>query len=111
MAYCKVTDGEGSDEVVINNIEKDLYEEIKISNDPFQGLKDDPGPINYFLCGTKAILTVNEEVRSKVAKPVGLKILIDSNVPPAAGLSSSSAFTVCSALTVAHANGVLDQIP
>ena len=39
-----------------------------------------------------------------------MKILIDSIVPAAAGLSSSSAFTVCTAITTAHANGVLDQI-
>jgi len=39
-----------------------------------------------------------------------MKILIDSIVPPAAGLSSSSAFTVCAAITTAHANGVLAQL-
>jgi len=46
-----------------------------------------------------------------VKTPAGMKILIDSNVPPAAGLSSSSAFTVCSAITCAHANGILNKIP
>ena len=35
MAYVKVTEGEGSDEIVLNNIEKDLYPEIKISTDPY----------------------------------------------------------------------------
>ena len=45
-----------------------------------------------------------------VAQPKGMKILIDSIVPPAAGLSSSSAFTVCAAITTAHANDVLDSI-
>ena len=109
MAYMKVPDGEeGSEEYTINNIDKDLYDPIKITTDPFQKLRDEPGPINYFLCGMKAILAHDETLRSKVAKPVGLKILIDSTVSPAAGLSSSSAFTVCSAITIAHANGVLD---
>lgn len=37
--------------------------------------------------------------------------MIDSLVPPAAGLSSSSAFTVCTAILTAHANGLLDKIP
>jgi galactokinase len=106
MAYVK----DESKDIVINNVE-DEYDEIKIANDPTQNLKNDPGPVNYFLCGYKAILEHNAELKSKVAKPCGLKILIDSNVPPAAGLSSSSAFTVCSAITTAHANGVLDQIP
>ena len=35
MAYIKVTEGDGSEEIVINNIEKDLYGEIKISTDPY----------------------------------------------------------------------------
>ena len=39
-----------------------------------------------------------------------MKILIDSIVPAAAGLSSSSAFTVCAAITTAHINGVLSQL-
>lgn len=46
-----------------------------------------------------------------VEKPRGMKVLIDSWVPREAGLSSSSAFTVCSAVLTAHINGVLDQIP
>jgi galactokinase len=43
--------------------------------------------------------------------PKGLKILIDSHVPPAAGLSSSSAFTVCAAVLTMHANGLTEKIP
>ena len=39
-----------------------------------------------------------------------MKIFIDSHVPPEAGLSSSSAFTVCSAVTTAFANGLIDKI-
>lgn len=39
-----------------------------------------------------------------------MKILIDSHVPVAAGLSSSSAFTVCVALVALHANGLEDKI-
>lgn len=111
MAYAKFTDGDDSENIVINNIEKDLYPEIKITTDPYQKLKEEPGPVNYFLCGYKAILAHNDEIKSKVAKPCGLKILIDSCVPPAAGLSSSSAFTVCSALVTGHSNGVLEKIP
>ena len=42
--------------------------------------------------------------------PKGMKILIDSVVPPAAGLSSSSAFTVCAAITTMHANGLTDKL-
>jgi galactokinase len=45
-----------------------------------------------------------------VTQPRGLKILIDSHVPPAAGLSSSSAFTVCAGLVTLHANGLINKI-
>lgn len=60
------------------------------------------------MCGYKAILAHNEDIRSLVKKPVGLKIMIDSRVPIAAGLSSSSAFTVCTAVTTMHANNIID---
>ena len=43
-------------------------------------------------------------------KPKGMKILIDSHVPAAAGLSSSSAYTVCAAVTTMHANGFTGEI-
>ena len=63
------------------------------------------------MCGYKAILAHNEGIRSLVKKPVGLKIMIDSRVPIAAGLSSSSAFTVCTAVTAMHANNIIDKVP
>jgi galactokinase len=63
------------------------------------------------LCGYKAILAINEELYKQVQKPKGMKIFIDSHVPPAAGLSSSSAFTVCSAVATAFANGLIEKIP
>jgi len=40
-----------------------------------------------------------------------MKIMIDSQVPPAAGLSSSSAFVVCAAVTTMHANGLTEHVP
>jgi len=46
-----------------------------------------------------------------VTKPKGLKIMIDSLVPPAAGVSSSSAFTVCASVVALHANGLNNTIP
>ena len=77
---------------------------------PTQPFSEAGSFINYFLCGYKAILAFNSPVMGDVAQPKGMKILIDSIVPPAAGLSSSSAFTVCAAITTAHANDVLDSI-
>ena len=67
--------------------------------------------MNYFFCGYKAILAHDSDVKNLLkGKPKGMKILIDSHVPPAAGLSSSSAFTVCAGVTTAHANGVIGLI-
>jgi len=37
---------------------------------------------------------------------LGLKVLIDGTIPRSAGLSSSSALVVCSALTTAINNGI-----
>lgn len=111
MAYVVVEEGEGADKIVINNIDKDTYPAIEISTDPFQKFADTASNVNYFLCGYKAILAHNEELRKKVqGKPKGLKIMIDSYVPPAAGLSSSSAFTVCTAIVTMHANGLTKEV-
>jgi N-acetylgalactosamine kinase len=37
---------------------------------------------------------------------LGMKVLIDGTIPLSAGLSSSSALVVCSALTTAIINGI-----
>lgn len=54
----------------------------------------------YFAAGYRAGLfeLVDEN------KIVGLQILIEGNIPWAAGISSSSAFCVCSALVANYAN-------
>jgi galactokinase len=66
--------------------------------------------VNYFLCGYKAILALDSPVKDKIAKPKGMKIFIHSLVPAAAGLSSSSAFCVCTAIVTMHANGLIHQV-
>lgn len=106
MAYCHTDD----DKIVIANYDKDTYDEETITTDPFQKFKETGHYLNYFLCGYKAILALDSPWKGKVSKPKGMRIYIDSLVPPAAGLSSSSAFCVCSSTLTAHANGLLDQI-
>jgi galactokinase len=54
---------------------------------------------------------MNEKYYNQVKKPKGFKILIDSKVPPAAGVSSSSAFTVCTALVTLHINDMTNKLP
>jgi galactokinase len=106
MAYAPSDD----DKITINNIDKDLYATEVISTDPFQKFKSDAHWLNYFLCGYKSVLALDSPVKSLVSKPVGLNILIWSLVPAAAGLSSSSAFCVCTAITTLHANGLIDKV-
>ena len=106
MAYAPADD----DRIVITNIDKDLYPSEAISTDPFQKFREDAHWLNYFLCGYKSILALNSPVKDRVAKPKGMKILIESLVPAAAGLSSSSAFCVCTAITTLHVNGLIDKI-
>ena len=55
---------------------------------------------SYFLCGYKGAC---EEV--SILRPRGLQVLVDGNLLPSAGLSSSSALVCCSALTTIVANG------
>jgi N-acetylgalactosamine kinase len=106
MAYIPTDD----DQITVNNIDKDLYPQEVITTEPTQKFKGDAHWINYFLCGYKAILALESPLKGQVSKPKGMKILIDSNVPAAAGLSSSSAFCVCAAVTTLHNNGLIDQM-
>jgi N-acetylgalactosamine kinase len=99
------------DEIEVNNIDKDQFPTERLSTDPFQKFKEGHHWINYFLCGYKAVLGTDEKYYSKVPNPKGVKILIDSHVPPAAGVSSSSAFTVCAAVLTMHANNLHETIP
>lgn len=56
---------------------------------------------HYFLAGVKGVIE-----KYSLKKPVHLKILVDGRVPPAAGLSSSSAFCVAATLCTVIANNV-----
>ena len=48
---------------------------------------------NYFLCGIKGVFE-----DCGVAKPVGMRCLVDGKIPNSAGLSSSSALVVSAAI-------------
>lgn len=106
MAYTLSDD----DQITLNNVDKDSFPKEVLSTDPFQKFKENAHWLNYFLCGYKAVLALDSQLKDKVAKPKGFKVLIDSLVPPAAGLSSSSAFCVCAAITTLHANGLLEAV-
>lgn len=55
----------------------------------------------YFLCGVKGI---RENFPS--TKYCGMKVLVSGNVPPASGLSSSSALVSAATLATSYANKV-----
>ena len=55
----------------------------------------------YFFCGLQGIVE-----HFSVASPIGMKVLLDGNIPPSAGLSSSSALVCCAALTTVIANNL-----
>ena len=57
---------------------------------------------DYFLCGYKGIVG-----DAGVRNPVGMDVMLEGNIPPSAGLSSSSALVCCAALATAHANGIV----
>ncbi|KAK9237639.1 ribosomal protein S5 domain 2-type protein [Lipomyces kononenkoae] len=57
---------------------------------------------NYFKCG----LLVAHQYLGNKRRPVGMDVLVDGTVPPAAGLSSSAAFICAAALATLRANGV-----
>lgn len=103
MAYSK----SDKDEIRLNNIDMINYEEKSLSTNQFQKLDEGTPWFNYFLCGYKGALT---EIGSEDLKPTGMKVFIDSTVPVAAGVSSSSAMVVCAALLALHANSLLEQM-
>ena len=54
---------------------------------------------NYFMCGYRGILE-----HEGMTKSQGLKMMMHGIVPPGAGLSSSSAFVCCAAMTTMYGN-------
>jgi len=62
--------------------------------------------VNYFIAGYNCILEYlmvnNQALESSLLRTTNINILVTGNVPFASGLSSSSALTVCSAITFLH---------
>jgi len=66
---------------------------------------DSPSWFHYFQCGYKAAFAARGETGE--VSHVGMKVLVDGNVPKSAGLSSSSALVVASTLATAVANRIV----
>ncbi|KAK2802698.1 galactokinase [Onygenales sp. PD_10] len=64
--------------------------------------------VNYFKAGLRVALKYMREraqARGETFVPASFNILVDGNVPPGGGISSSAAFVCASALAVVKANG------
>ena len=84
-------------EISFRNVNEDEYPDHTL---PVEGFCIDGHKwYNYLLCGFKGIVE-----SFNLTQPIGMDILVDGNVPPSAGLSSSSALVCCAALTTAYAN-------
>jgi galactokinase len=61
--------------------------------------------VNYFKAGlVGALKFLRKESGTSAFKPASLEVLLDGNVPPGGGISSSAAFVCASALAVMKAN-------
>ena len=90
-----------SGELRFSNIDTALYTDHTC---PATGFEIDRKKIiwyNYILCGIKGMM---EEMA--IEKPTGIDMLVDGSIPPASGLSSSSALVCCAALVTLCANEV-----
>lgn len=76
------------------NVKINTFEELQIENDQ----NGKPHWYNYILCGVKGAL---EHLNDK--KITGVQLLIDGNIPPASGLSSSSALVSAACLSFLYA--------
>ncbi|KAG6460361.1 hypothetical protein O3G_MSEX011933 [Manduca sexta] len=79
------------------NTKLNTFEDITIQPDA----DGKPFWYNYVLCGVKGAM---EFLKNKITN--GLQIYIDGNIPPASGLSSSSALVSASFLSFLHAQNV-----
>ena len=61
---------------------------------------------NYYLCGVKGILEALNVGDNTKPELYGMQIALSGNIPPASGLSSSSALVSASILATAHIHGM-----
>ncbi|GAB0098251.1 N-acetylgalactosamine kinase [Sergentomyia squamirostris] len=85
---------------------QDSYKPFKCPIDSFKiEQPEGRGPEwhNYFLCGVRG--AVDEMASNGVGQTKGLMVAVSGNIPPASGLSSSSALVSAACLATMYANG------
>ncbi|XP_062061859.1 N-acetylgalactosamine kinase isoform X2 [Lepus europaeus] len=78
-----------------------LYPDFSTSSNNIQIDKTKPLWHNYFLCGFKGI-----QEHFGLSDLTGMNCLVDGNIPPSSGLSSSSALVCCAGLVTLTALGM-----
>jgi galactokinase len=92
--------------VLIRNMDGSRFPSHKIRLDPKRDIKIDPTKhlwTNYFMAGLIGAVNLLKK-RIPGFCPNEMDILIDGNIPPGGGLSSSAAFVCASALAVMEAH-------
>ena len=89
------------------NVKSDKYKPFHVDLDKEITISDDaPHWWNYFLCGLKGVV---EQYESAFVWPTGMVVLVDGSIPPASGLSSSSALVIAGALATLTIAGKLES--
>lgn len=92
-------------DIRIHHVDSATYPPTNIPVDPNQAFEFVNNYVKYFRAGYRA------GVRDiQIESLAGLDLIIEGNVPLAAGVSSSSALCVCSALAAIHANNATDKL-
>uniref|UniRef100_A0ABI7YA10 Galactokinase 2 n=1 Tax=Felis catus TaxID=9685 RepID=A0ABI7YA10_FELCA len=87
-----------------------LYPDFSTNANNIQIDKTKPLWHNYFLCGFKGIQTHGNSLWKKehfgLSNLTGMNCLVDGNIPPSSGLSSSSALVCCAGLVTVTVLGM-----
>uniref|UniRef100_W8BU43 N-acetylgalactosamine kinase n=1 Tax=Ceratitis capitata TaxID=7213 RepID=W8BU43_CERCA len=98
----------------LRNVETKRYENFKCDMSALRiDLPQNSGPqwYNYYLCGIKGIFEQIQQSNNKPLTPIGMTVALSGNIPPASGLSSSSALVSAAVLATAyvHQSSPLDR--
>lgn len=101
LAVAPATD----DYLYLKNVNSEKYENFKCEINAFDiQIPTSGGPrwYNYFLCGVRG---VQDHLGNNIPTP-GMFVAVSGNIPPASGLSSSSALVSAAVLASAHIQGL-----
>lgn len=104
----KVVPNTGSESVVkIANVTPDKFPSREFTVPRDTDVEIDPKKhewVNYYKAGLVGALKFLRKEKSSSFTPTSVEVLVDGNVPPGGGISSSAAFVCASALSVMKAN-------